>query len=364
MHIPIPPEKISAWVYKNFPECKPRKGGDELRINNPFDGDDGYHFNISIEKASVHDWRGDSTWAGINPNTGKINKRTFLRFVQHYLTLKKGSCSFSQAVQDVLGASSGAHALFKWHRTRLMPETKDEVSLELPEGTVEFGISSQLELGLLSWLAGRGVDVKKINKYRIKHSGFNIVWPYYEYDPNTIVYWQSRSRLNKKFMFPPESVGVTKGQFFYGFDQVEPASFIIIVESIFNCLTLEDQCLASGGSSLTETQAKKIRLIGPKDGIILAPDNDKAGIESIFHNTALLQPLGYKIFYTLPPIVKLPDGKMSNDWNDLVKVASLSEIRQIFEKSVKPLNIQQRLYLENRLKNVANVVRPRLFEQS
>jgi hypothetical protein len=363
MYVPIPKDKITGWVYKNFPDCKPRKGGDELRINNPFDGDDGYHFNISVEKASVHDWRGDSAWAGINPNTGKINKRTFLRFVQHYLTLKKGSCSFSQAVQDVLGASSGARALFKWHRTRLMPELKENASLALPEGTTEFGETQpKLVAGLIAWLASRGVDHRKINKYQIRYSGLNVVWPYFEYDE--LVYWQSRSRLNKKFMFPPESVGVTKGQFFYGFDQVEPASFVIIVESIFNCLTLEDQCLASGGSSLTDTQAKKMRLIGPKDGIILAPDNDKAGIESIFYNAALLQPLDYKIFYALPPIVQLPDGKMSNDWNDLVKVADLPEIRQTFEKSVKPFNIQQKLYLENRLRNMANVVKPKLLEQS
>jgi hypothetical protein len=361
MHIPIPPDKISAWVYNNFPECKPRKGGDELRINNPFDGDEGFHFNISVLKGYAHDWRGDSTWAGINPSTGKLNHRTFLRFVQEYLTHKRGNCSFSQAVQDVLGSSSGARALFKWHRTRLMPELKENAALALPEGTAEFGESQpKLVAGLISWLASRGVDNRKINKYKIRYSGLNVVWPFFEYDE--IVYWQSRSRLNKIFRFPPESIGVTKGQFFYGFDQVEPASFLIVVESIFNCLTLEDQCVASGGASLTETQAKKIRLIGPKDGIILAPDNDKAGISSIFHNSLLLQPLNYKIYYALPPIVKLPDGKMSNDWNDLVKVASLSEIRQTFEKSVKPLNIQQKLYLENKLKSMGEVVKPKLLE--
>jgi len=354
----IPPEKISAWVYKNFHECKPRKEGDELRINNPFNGDEGLHFNISVIKGCVHDFRGDS-WAGYNL-AGNPQKKTFIRFVQKYLTQQRGRCSFSEALQDVLGVSSGALSLMKWQKRRLLPETKDEASLELPEGTIEFNTTSQLSSGLLSWLASRGVDDKKIKKFKIMHSGFDIVWPYYEYDPDTIVYWQSRSRINKIFRFPSESIGVTKGQFFYGFDQVEPASFIIITESIFNCLTLEDQCLATGGASLTETQVKKIKLLGPREGIILAPDHDKAGIESIAHNANMLQSLGYKIFYALPPIIKLPDGKMSNDWNDLIKVTNIKEIRSIFEKSVKSYNFQQKLYLEDRLKQLS---RPKIICQ-
>ena len=355
MYIPIPPDKITAWVYKYFPDCKPRKGGDELRINNPFDGDDGYHFNVSVLKAYVHDWRGDASWVGFNPNTGKMQYRTFIRFVQQYLTQQRGRCSFSEALQDVLGASSGALTLLKWHRTRLLPETKETASLALPNGTAEFGETQpKLVSGLLSWLLSRGVDSRIIKKYRIMYSGLDVVWPYYEYED--LVYWQTRSRVNKIFRFPPESVGVTKGQFFYGFDQVEPASWVIITESIFNCLTLEDQCLATGGASLTQIQAKKIKLLGPKHGIILAPDNDKAGIESVFHNAALLQPLDYKIFYALPPIVKLPDGKMSNDWNDLVKVASIAEVRQTFEKSVKPFNIQQKLFLDHKLRQLSRAV--------
>ena len=361
MYTPIPPEKITAWVYKNFPDCKPRKGGEELRICNPFDGDDGYHFNISVLKGLCHDFRGDISWVGFNPNTGKLQYRTFIRFVQSYLTQKHGRCSYPEALQDVLGASSGAIALLKWHRTRLLPETKETTALALPDGTTEFGQSQpKLVAGLLAWLASRGVDDRKISKYNIMYCGLNVVWPYYEYDSEP-VYWQCRSRINKIFRFPPESVGVTKGQFFYGFDQVEPASFAIITESIFGCLTLEDQCLATGGASITETQVKKLRLLGPKDGIILAPDNDKAGIESILHNAAQLQPLGYPIFYSLPPIAKLPDGLLSKDWNDLVKIASQVEIRTTFEKSVKPYNVQQRLYLENKLKKLEPIAKPQLL---
>lgn len=349
MYIPIPPDKITTWVYKYFPDCKPRKGGEELRINNPFDGDTGFHFNIGVEKGFSHDWRGDG-WAGHNPHTGKLQHRTFLRFVQQYLTQQRGRCSFAEALQDVLGASSDARALLRQHKARLIPEAKETISLELPNGTEEFNQDQpKLVAGLLSWLSGRGVDDRKIKKYKIMHSGLDIVWPYYEYEDEP-VYWQSRSRINKVFRFPPESIGVTKGQFLYGFDQVEPASFVVITESIFGCLTLEEQCLATGGASITQMQAKKLKLLGPKEGIILAPDNDKAGIESIFHNFIVLEPMGYKIYYALPPLVKLPgSSSLSKDWNDLVKVANSAEIRKTFDDSVKPFNIQQKLYLKSRL---------------
>lgn len=354
MNIIIPPDKVHAWVSRYFPNYKQRKSGAELRINNPFNGDTNYHLNISTEKAACHDFRGNS-WAGHNSN-GVPQKCTFLRFVQLYLIQSRGRCTFAEAVADVLGASSGALAQIKWHKTHAIPEQQEKTSLKLPDGIQKFDVQSKLSDSLMSWLSSRGVDLAKIYKYNIMYSGFDVVWPYYEYDDDP-VYWQSRSRLNKVFRFPPESIGVTKSQFLYGFDQIEPASHLIITESIFNTLTLEDQCVASGGATLGEMQIKKIQLLGPKDGVILAPDHDKAGIESIEHNSKLLRKLGYKIFYALPPIVKLPSGKSSNDWNDLVQVMSIPEIQKIFESSIKRLNDQQEKYLNNRLKQLFAIPR-------
>jgi hypothetical protein len=151
------------------------------------------------------------------------------------------------------------------------------------------------------------------------HCGLAVVWPYYEYDE--LVYWQSRSRVNKEFLFPPESVGVIKTDFLYGFDQVEPASHIIITESIIDSQTVEEQCVATGGASLGSKQVRKIRALGPRDGIILAPDNDLAGLKSVLYNATLLRPLQTKLYVSLPPAIEYTndDGELdfTTDWNEV-----------------------------------------------
>jgi hypothetical protein len=95
----IPPDKIKAWIERNF-DYKTRKNGAEYCINSPFSDDTGYNFNINPEYGKCHSWHGDE-WAGKpNPKTGKRNC-SFINFVRLY---KK--CSFKQAIQDVLGASA------------------------------------------------------------------------------------------------------------------------------------------------------------------------------------------------------------------------------------------------------------------
>ena len=83
MRVTITPNQVEAWVAKYF-DYKTRKGGEELRINNPFNEDTGYHFNISTSKLACNDWRGNE-WAGYNPNSGRRYKCTFLRFVKLFL---------------------------------------------------------------------------------------------------------------------------------------------------------------------------------------------------------------------------------------------------------------------------------------
>jgi len=338
----IPPEKIYAWVTANF-DVKERKGGSELRICNPFDGDRKYHLNISVGKGACHDFRGDD-WAGYNPG-GKLAKRTFLKFVQLYL-----GCSYAQAVKEVLGSSSSARALLRRHRLQREEEDKKDLSFGLPEGAESLLTSSTPKTAstILRWLASRGIDEAKIKKYDIMHTGLDVVWPYFEFDE--LVYWQSRSRTSKRFLFPEVSQGVGKGNFLYGFDQVEPASHLIITEAIFCCQTLEEQCVASGGASLTEAQVRKIKFLGPKEGIILAADNDIPGIESILANASLLEPLGYKLFFSIPPEIEYEENgekKFTKDWNDLVwKIKGVNPMAEL-EKNVRPLGIAERVKLRS-----------------
>lgn len=324
------PEQIRAWIEANF-DYKTRKGGSELVICNPFNGDTGFHFNISINKANCHDWRGDD-WAG-------NFKPTFLRFVQLYR-----NCSFTQAVKEVCGGSVNLNSLrneLRKQRQQVDTEAKEreDVGISLPVGSQPILESSQPKMAaiLINWLNARGVDLEHIKLYNLHHCADHVVWPYYEYD--ALVYWQSRSRFNKFFLFPDESVGVTKGMFIYGFDMIEPSDYMILTEAIFGSHTLREQCGASGGAVLTELQVRKIRVLNPVRGVILGPDNDSAGLRSIAHNYHMLSPY-YPVLYSVPPKLKYtgPDGeeKFTKDWNEIGQyVTGFKEVRSIFDKGVK-----------------------------
>jgi hypothetical protein len=340
---PIPATKIISWIEQHF-DCKTRKGGEEYCICSPFDHDTGFNFNINPDKCSCHDWRGDS-WAGpVNPDTGKRNC-SFIKFVKLY---KK--CSYVEAVRDVLGTTEDI-------RTYLRPENRQsdsqpvrKVAVALPGGTEQLAESCDPQATLLvRWLCSRGYCHKDIAKNDLYFLGMEVYWPYYEFD--TLVYWQSRNRFNKVYRFPDTTVfdrtgavvGETegkKGDFLYGFDDCEPASYLIITESIFGQYTLGEQALASGGASLTPAQVGKIRILGPRKGIILSPDNDVAGLKSVLANHKLLSVHGYPLYFSIPPrIAYTKDDKklFTKDWNEFITELALSrkQIRELHDRHIK-----------------------------
>ena len=129
---------------------------------------------------------------------------------------------------------------------------------------------------------------------------------------------------------------------------------MIITEAIFDQNTLGGQCLASGGADLTPNQVKKLKILGPRKGIILSPDNDGAGIGSAIRNRQVLDPLGYPIFCSIPPKLKYAeDGgeKYTKDWNEIhVKLGvSVKEVRSIHDSRIKKMNTQEILRLKKLL---------------
>jgi len=343
----IPNKKIVAWIEQNF-EYKTRRDGEEYLINNPFDGDTGFHFNISPDKGICNDWRGNE-WTGVNSKTGKRNKCSFLKFVQLYL-----NCSYADALRAVLGATEDIGSYLRPKSQDDVIKSQEEPSVHLPGGSERLIDSKDVKVAkiIVDWLATRGLSKKDLKLYDIHHRGLEAVWPYYEYDE--LAYWQSRSRINKIFMFPDSNIGVSKGDFLYGFDLIEPASYLAITEAIFDAHTLGDQTVASGGASLTKNQIKKIRLLGPKDGVILAPDNDKAGVKSVFSNHKMLHANNLKTYYSLPPEIKWEkDGQegVSKDWNELYTHVRMShrEILQSFENNIKVINQRELVRLRSKM---------------
>lgn len=329
---------------------KEKKNG-EIYICNPFDGDTKFHLGISTTQGICNDWRGNS-WVGINPKTGLRNRCTFIRFVQQYLTRERGRCSYFEAVQDVTGSSLSAMAILAAGRTKPAEEAKEKASLGLSEGCQELDPKNTTGLDQAVWRylrETRGLSDEVIVKNRVMANMFDVVFPYYEFDE--MVYWQKRSILNKRFEFPDASVGVTKGEFLYGYDMIEPASYLVLVEAIFDAMTLDEQTAAMGGAALTAHQVKKIRMLGPRDGIILGIDNDIAGMESALSNAAMLSPYYKDLFYSMPPsipYVKDDEQMVTKDWNEILVNTSESP-RSLFEENIKPLDMKARIYLKGRI---------------
>jgi len=353
----LPEHKIIAWVEENF-EFKKRKGGAEYKICNPFDGDTKFKFNINPSKGVCHDWRGDE-WAGpINPESGKRNC-SFIKFVRAYR-----KCSYREALEEVLGTSGDVAEFMRPENRAGLEEAKRTIAVALPDTACLLSSSTDRQAKIvITWLKSRGYTDETIAKHELYHSGMDVYWPYFEFD--TFVYWQSRSRLNKRFEFPATNiynrdgniVGHTdgsKGDYLYGFDDAEQASYLIITEAIFDQHTLGTQALASGGAALTSTQIQKIKLLGPRYGVILSPDNDKAGIMSLLNNASVLEHNNLKVLCSVPPSIEYIDQenrkKKTKDWNELfTKVGlSLKDIRELFDKNIKKLTMSTRLQLREK----------------
>lgn len=348
----IPPQKIIAWIEKNF-EYKTRKGGQEYQICDPFDYDQKFRFGISPELGVCHSWHGDE-WAGpVNPRTGKRNC-SFINFVRIFKKL-----SYKDALRDVLGASESISDYMRPENRVMAPDAERKLTVALPDGASLLADAKDKQAIIVkNWLIKRGYTLDTIAKHELYHLGMQVFWPYFEFEE--MVYWQSRSRVNKFFRFPDaeiyndkgEIIGKTegtKGDFLYGFDDVEPANYLILTEAIFDKNTLGDQALAISGAVLTNTQIKKIKLLGPRNGVILAPDNDIAGYKSVLTNHALLDRAGFKVFVSFPPeipYVKDP-SKTAKDFNELFTECKLplKDIRQHFENNIKRLTTNELIKL-------------------
>jgi DNA primase len=106
------------------------------------------------------------------------------------------------------------------------------------------------------------------------------------------------------------------------------------------------QALATGGAILADQQLKKIKMLGPRKGVILAPDNDIAGLKSLLVNAKLLERAKIKVFYSLPKSIPYTDAegnsKQTKDFNELYTAIgmSLTEIRKSFDEGIKRFSVQ------------------------
>ena len=310
----ITPQQIINWASRHL-DYKSRKSGTELVLNNPFDGDTGYHFNINTVKGVVHDWRpGHQHYDG-----------PFIRFVQKYK-----NCSFVEAVRDVCGQGVDLRSILRPPKVEEVEEEPQEPNFELPPAAIPFRAShapdDKVRQIALTYLAGRGITEEMAEKHNLHYNVDMIYFPYDEY--GTRVYWQGRTIMGKRFEFPLIAGEIGKTNFLYGFDNCEPYEPLIINESIIDSITLGDRATASGGAGMSLKQAKKVRAIGPSM-VILAPDRDFEGVMSIQGNYEILQavlPDDTEYRFVIPP-------QPYKDWNEMWR----ENPRAYVEANLKPI---------------------------
>lgn len=336
--IKLSPDQIERWVARHF-KFKRRSHGNQLAINNPFIDDDDYHFWISTKEDVltngprkgakgywVHDFR-----PGCHQYDG-----SFLNFVRRYKNI-----TFFEAAADVCGGDAkSVRESFRQIRAGLQnikeEESEVETIIELPPLSVSFSEKNNTKLREISlnYLNKRRVSENLAIKYGLMYTPSSIVFPYLEY--GLLVYWQERSICNKRFNFPDEvKTGLRKTDYLFNFDNVEVSSDLIIVESIFNSISVGDNCVATGGATIVGNQVRKIGYLNPKN-VILAPDHDEAGLKSLHDNFFELKDK-YPLAYCLPP--------KDVDWNDLEQQNGLGASRHYIETHTHRLTLSTLLKL-------------------
>lgn len=305
------PHQIVAWVKKHFSNHKTAQGGKQLRINNPFDGDRGFHLWINIDLGLVHDFR---------PRHKKVDG-TFLWFVKKYRKI-----SFNEAVREVIGEVGNENYTYY-----IPKDSGPKQRINLPDGFKYLTDSNSIILEpIYNYLHFRKITDDQIKSNKIGYSGFDVVFPYFE--DGDIVYWQSRNIMNKTFRFPENT---NKSDFIYGYDDIEPGEPIILTESIFNAMMF-DRGVAIGGSSLGSRQVAKLRKRGVKE-LILALDNDSAGRMGIAKCFDLRN--YFSVFYSLSP-------DYDKDWNDLAIEEGRKSVNNIMSHNIKKLTFSESVRLK------------------
>jgi DNA primase len=339
-------EQIENWVAAHF-QYKRHSNGRQLSINNPFTNDKDHHFWISTVASSlrngpqkgvigywVHDW----TNHGFNSS--------FIRFVMRYKKV-----SYYKAISEVSGKDKNSiQALLRSEKARRLQEKQEEID-DKKEFEVELPLSKVLSEDngtkarqiAYNYVKGRCISDEVIESARLYYTPTSIVFPYYEFE--NIVFWQERDILDKIFRFPDSGkTGLNKTDYLYGFDNMEPHSDVIIVESIFNCLSVGNNCVATGGAILAGKQFQKLKALLPKT-VILAPDFDNAGLRSLKSNYFSLRDK-FKLLYAIPP-------EQDVDWNDLDRRDGIGSASNYISNHLTYLTIAKIVHISNRLKKVS-----------
>jgi phage/plasmid primase-like uncharacterized protein len=86
----------------------------------------------------------------------------------------------------------------------------------------------------------------------------------------------------------------------------------------------------------------KIKILNPKQGIIIAFDRDESGINGAVKASQMIEAIGFDAFFAIPPI-----NYDVNDWNDFKCKLRMSDddISKVFESTVVRSSLSSRVEL-------------------
>jgi len=302
MYVRPTPGQIEGWIKANVPHFRTRessKHGLIYLFDNPMvPGDHGFHVGVSPESGWVNDYRPQYD----------LGSKSFIKFVADVERI-----SYSEAVKELCG--NNAYSIIRdalselKNKDHIVDYAEENPDFSLPKGYRNLS-EKQDSIGwkiATNYLESRQVSIDEAKDLGVIYNPMNLCFVYHEY--GIPVYWQARSIAEKSFLFPK---GSTAEDFLYGYDGIEPLGDLFITEAIFDKIMLGENCIATGGAVIKPNQVRKIRSLNP-GRIILAPDNDDAGLISLRKNIELLDPyFPGKIYYVLP-------GNGKKDWNDMGK---------------------------------------------
>jgi len=111
----------------------------------------------------------------------------------------------------------------------------------------------------LSWLLGRGLALKDVERFDLQSDAERIYVPIKE--DGKLVNWVGRLKPGvehpRRYLYAP---GVSTTHYLFGWDECKHWPTLVLVENTFNAIWLRNElhCTTNFGSYLSETQARKI----------------------------------------------------------------------------------------------------------
>ena len=125
-----------------------------------------------------------------------------------------------------------------------------------------------------------------------------------------------------KYIFPKEDNINGQDKPIFNLDGIDPSfPYIFATEGVFDSLFVKNGC-SLGGKVLTDYQFKMLKYCYPRHKIILAFDNDQAGIQSSLKHAEKYPDIGFLNTYDVLNVVHC------KDINDFVKVTKRDDIFQ------------------------------------